>query len=95
MNKVTGIPILFCLLCINAALADPILVKVGATLPLTGRLAIAGQDARRGIELAIKEFTSPSVKLEAVFDDNQHDAKLAVSSARKLLDIDRRKKAHY
>ena len=73
----------------NSVLADPTVVKIGATLPLTGRLAIAGQDARQGIELAVKEFSSSSVKLEAVFDDNQHDAKSAVSSARKLLDIDK------
>lgn len=89
MKKIAGVIIFLCLLCAKSALADPILVKIGATLPLTGRLGIAGQDARQGIELAAKEFSSPSVKLEAVFEDNQHDAKLAVSSARKLLDIDK------
>lgn len=73
----------------GTACAEPLVVKIGATLPLSGRLAVAGQDARRGIELALQDFSSPNVKLEAVFDDNQHDAKLAVSSARKLLELDK------
>lgn len=89
MTKFLPLLISLMVVGIGPALADPTLVKIGATLPLTGRLAIAGQDARQGIELAVKEFASPSVKLEAVFDDNQHDTKSAVSSARKLLDVDK------
>lgn len=88
MTKIGFLFISLILFAANIAWADPVVVKIGATLPLTGRLAIAGQDARQGIELAIQEFSSPTVKLEAVFDDNQHDAKLAVSSARKLFDFD-------
>lgn len=89
MTKLVSLIISLVVIGIGTACADPTVVKIGATLPLTGRLAIAGQDARQGIELAIREFSSPSVKLEVVFDDNQHDAKMAVSSARKLLDIDK------
>lgn len=89
MMRVFGSLIISLTLGIQAAFAEPVSVKIGATLPLTGRVAIAGHDARQGIELAVKDFSSPTVKLEAVLDDNQHDAKLAVSSAKRLLDIER------
>jgi len=71
-----------------SGLCEPIKIRIGATLPLTGSLAIAGNDTQRGIELALEEFRSPELALEVVFDDNQHNAKQAVSSAQKLLDVD-------
>ena len=73
----------------SSSSAEPIAIKIGATLPLTGRLAIAGQDARKGIELALAEFSTPAVTLTAVFDDNQHDAKQAAASAQKLINIEK------
>jgi ABC-type branched-subunit amino acid transport system substrate-binding protein len=73
----------------TAAYAEPVEVKLGATLPLTGRLSFAGVDIRRGMELAIEEFSSPEVKFTAVFEDNQHEARQAASSAQKLLEIDK------
>lgn len=75
--------------CCNSIVAEQITVRIGATLPLTARLAIAGDDTRKGIELAVKEFSSTAVSLEAFFEDNQHDPKQAVSSAQKLLDQDK------
>lgn len=72
-----------------SAMAAPTVVRIGATLPLSGRLALAGTDARQGIQLAIKDFSSPSLQLEVVFDDNQHDLRRAAASAHKLLSIDK------
>lgn len=77
------------LLLASSAAAAPIEVKIGATLPLTGRLAVAGQDARHGIELAAKQFSTEEVVLVPIFDDNQHDPKLAATSANKLLSVDK------
>ena len=87
MTRLISLIVSTILLLAGVVYAEPVVVKIGATLPLTGRLAIAGEDVRHGIELAIKEFSSSSVKLEAVFADNQHDAKMAVVSAKKLLDL--------
>lgn len=72
-----------------SAMAAPTVVRIGATLPLSGRLALAGTDARQGIQLAIKDFSSPSLQLEVVFDDNQHDLRRAAASAHKLLSIEK------
>ncbi|RIL10421.1 MAG: hypothetical protein DCC75_04390 [Proteobacteria bacterium] len=69
--------------------AEARLVKLGFTLPLTGRLAHVGEDIRRGIELGIKDFSGETLRYEAIFDDNQHDPKLAAVSANKLLKFDR------
>jgi branched-chain amino acid transport system substrate-binding protein len=81
--------LLFNLMWISLVSADQIVVRIGATLPLTGRLAIVGQEARKGIELAVKDFSTAGVKLDVTFDDNQHNAPLAVASAKKLLDVDK------
>lgn len=78
---------LFLCCCYTVGSAEPLTIRVGATLPLTGRLSIAGTDIQKGIELALKEFSSPGVSIQAIFDDNQHDPRKAVSSAHKLLDL--------
>jgi branched-chain amino acid transport system substrate-binding protein len=90
MNKITSkiVLLLFLISTSSVANAENLKIKIGASLPLTGRVAIAGNDTRAGIELAVEEFSSPGVSFEALFEDNQHDAKQAVSSAHKLLDID-------
>lgn len=64
-------------------------VKIGVTLPLSGRLAFAGEDIRSGIELAVEEFASPELTFSVIYEDNQHSARLAVQTAQKLLSIDK------
>lgn len=65
------------------------LVKIGATLPLTGNLAHIGVDIRRGMEMAMQEVQGPAINFQVVYEDNQHTQKLAVSSAHKLLESDK------
>ncbi|MBN8551001.1 MAG: ABC transporter substrate-binding protein, partial [Deltaproteobacteria bacterium] len=67
----------------------PTEVKLGATLPLTGRLAVVGQDVKRGIELGVEDFASDEVKVVPLFEDNQHEPRQAIASAHKLLDVDK------
>ena len=69
--------------------ADPVTIKIGASLPLSGRLAFAGEDVQRGIELAAEDFKSESVNFELIFDDNQQEGKQAAASAHKLIDINK------
>jgi len=79
------------LLCSVQVIADEIktrTVKIGATLPLTGPLAHIGVDIRKGMELALSEIKDSPVSFQAIYEDNQHETKNAVSSAHKLLDVD-------
>ena len=68
------------------AWAETKAIRIGATLPLSGRLAYVGEDIRRGIELGISDFGSQAVSFTTIYDDNQHDSKKAASSSQKLLE---------
>jgi branched-chain amino acid transport system substrate-binding protein len=62
-------------------------VKIGAILPLTGPTAYLGEGEKFGMELALKNRTQTTPKIEILFEDSQGKPDVAVSSARKLLDI--------
>lgn len=72
----------------SSALAERITYVIGASLPLSGRLSYIGEDIRRGLELAVEEFSSESVGFELKFEDNQHQGSMAATTAHKLLNID-------
>ena len=77
------------MLPVRSVVAEPVEIKIGATLPLSGSLAFAGEDVRRGIELAIEDFSSASVKFSAHYEDNQHQGAKAATDAQKLLELDK------
>ncbi|MGO8914286.1 MAG: ABC transporter substrate-binding protein [Stellaceae bacterium] len=67
-------------------------VKIGAVYSLTGPVAVAGQDAKRGTELAVEQINEAGgikslggAKLEVVFGDSQSKAINAVSEAERLI----------
>ncbi len=62
--------------------------KVGVVLPLTGELAEYGVAARNGIELAKKERPEIFSNLSFVFDDSQYDSKMALSSFKRLKNVE-------
>ena len=65
------------------------LIKVGATLALTGKISPVGGSERDGLLLAFEDLAhrdGPEVRLLA--EDNGGDPKSAVGGVRKLLDID-------
>ena len=84
-------PIIFILIFLisTTVYGEKIKILIGATLPLTGRLAIAGEDTKRGIELAIKEFSNDNVTIKAIYEDNQHITREAISTANKLINFDK------
>lgn len=84
MRKLILIALLF---AYNAHAAET--VKIGVTIPLSGGLAHNGVDIQRGIDLAISELPGEPVKIEAIYEDNQHVAKLAAAAAQKLIDRDK------
>lgn len=65
-------------------------IRIGATFPLTGEVASAGQRIRNGIELAVSEINDgrKGAKVVVFFEDDQNKPALAVSNAKKLIDID-------
>jgi len=65
-------------------------ISLGATFPLSGEVASAGQRIRNGIELAVSELNEgrKGPKVAVIFEDDQNKAALAVGNIKKLLDID-------
>ncbi len=64
-------------------------VKWGIILPLSGPVAEAGIDLRRGYELALEDLSTNQIKHEAIFEDSQYLSKQAVASAQKLINVDK------
>jgi len=76
------------LFCVSSLQADSATIKVGVTLPLSGRLAYVGQDIKRGMELAIEESSTNTLIFKTIYEDNKHLARDAASTAHKLLQVD-------
>jgi ABC-type branched-subunit amino acid transport system substrate-binding protein len=60
--------------------------KIGAILPFSGAVAFAGEDIRKGLELAASQSTN--VKFDFVFEDSQFNTKTAATAANLLLTRD-------
>ncbi|MFH0714852.1 MAG: ABC transporter substrate-binding protein [Candidatus Diapherotrites archaeon] len=59
-------------------------VQIGAILPMTGKAANFGENARNGIELALSEINSSGEKISVLYEDEQCDPKFAVSAFQSL-----------
>ena len=68
---------------------EPEVYKIGAVLPLTGSGAVWGQNAKKGIDLAVEEINSAGgirgPKIDVIYEDSQTLPKFAVASLRKLI----------
>jgi len=67
-------------------------IKIGATLPLTGDLSNYGVDAKNTIDLAVKEINEVGIdgkKIEIIYEDDQCDPKQVVTTVNKLINIDK------
>ena len=63
-------------------------VKVGVLMPLSGDLAAFGDNVKKGIDIASKNF--PSNKFEIIYEDTKGmDNNHAISSYHKLADVDK------
>jgi len=72
----------------SPAAKERAVVKIGASLPLTGDVAFLGESVRNALELALKETQGTKYKYELVFEDDKFDAKLASTTATKLIEVD-------
>ena len=86
MRKLLNTLVLSLFLFPNLVLAEKITLKLGASLPLSGRLAYVGKDIQRGLELAIKDYSNDRLAFEVAYEDNQHEGKHAATTAHKLIE---------
>ena len=75
----------------NKAIESPDTLKLGLMLPLTGDYAVAGQNAQKGMELAIEQYENdnPGVKIDVVIEDDAYDAAKGVSAYKKMVEFDK------
>lgn len=66
-------------------------MKIGAILPMTGRLAVMGEVEKNAMLLAQEDANAGEAgkKIEIIFEDGKGNPAEAVSAARKLLDLDK------
>lgn len=65
-------------------------IKIGAVVPLTGKLASYGQKLKNGLDLALSDVNKKSLDydIELIYEDTSSDPKKAVSASQKLINVD-------
>jgi ABC-type branched-subunit amino acid transport system substrate-binding protein len=87
--------VIFALSCLFSTLHSSVFAensrefKIGVSAPLSGDLARIGEDVRRGLELAIKDFSDSNVQFTLFIEDDQYKGVQAASAAKKLLHVDK------
>jgi len=66
-------------------------IKIGAILPLSGKLSFLGISEINGIKLAVKDFEKeyPDIKIKLIVEDSKGDPKEAATIANKLIFTDK------
>ncbi|MEZ4755015.1 MAG: ABC transporter substrate-binding protein [Bdellovibrionota bacterium] len=88
MRTLTSYLCLLSVFMTTAAYATP-KVKLGVSLALSGQLAEYGVAIKNGVELARQERPELFKNLEIIYEDDQYDAKKAISGFKKLHHIDK------
>lgn len=74
----------------GACARTPEEINVGVLVPLTGGAASYGENARKGAELALKEFSAehPDLRIRLVVEDSRGEPAVGLTAANKLVDLD-------
>ena len=64
-------------------------IKIGIILPLTGDLALIGEPAKLGAEMALKKFKNKKNTYQLIFEDDQYNVAKTVTAANKLISTDK------
>ncbi len=68
-------------------------IKIGASLPLTGDIAVYGQKMKKGIDLAVKKINMGGginkKHIKVLYEDDQGDPKISVSAVQKLINTEK------
>jgi len=69
----------------------PATIKIGAVLPLTGRLSYIGQGLLAGLQAAMEEINSKTtyIKFELIVEDTKSDLTETITATNKLIDVDK------
>lgn len=76
-------------LSVNCVCAENREVTIGASIPLSGKLAATGDHQQKAISLALEEINSGPVRLRVIFDDNGGEPAKAASGVTKLISVDK------
>lgn len=80
-----------CALMAGTAIADDL--KIGASLPLTGGLALSGEKHKRGYELCTKLINEAGGilgrKVDLIVSDNRSDAATAINQYERFINVDK------
>lgn len=63
-------------------------VKIGVSIPLSGSGAFMGEGVRNAVDLALSEHSDAKYKYVAIYEDDQMNAKMASTTAQKLITSD-------
>lgn len=63
-------------------------IKLGAVIPLTGKLSEMGEAEKNGMNLAVEDLKKEGINLQLITEDSKSNPKDGVTAARKLIDID-------
>ncbi len=69
--------------------AEPLTIKVGAILPMSGNMSHIGEDIVRGMSLAIDDKKSKSLKITLKIEDDQFNPRNSLTAATKLISNDK------
>ncbi len=92
MRNSFSILLIVCLLAscnTNSSRSDKDVINIGINLPLSGKAAYFGVELKKGLDLAWDVYNDTCRKnaINAIFDDNQLNARQAVSITRKFIDV--------
>lgn len=64
-------------------------IVIGATLPLTGDVAMLGQNSKKSIELAIENLDNTKYNYKVVFEDDAFKPQTSANTANKLISVNK------
>lgn len=88
LSRTLAIIAAFICTALQSALADDKPLTIGVLLPLTGDFAFFGEQARQGIEIALKEINKDSERVRVVYEDEKCLPKEALQGFKKLTTVD-------
>ena len=77
--------------CTNTSHNSDLDISIGINLILSGKAAELGVEVKKGLDLAWQEYNDTCQKnaINPIYEDNQYNARQAVSITRKFIDVDK------
>lgn len=88
MKTLKFIIILLLVTSLTSCIRNSDTIKLGAVIPITGKLSEMGEAEKNGMNLAIDDLKKEGINLQLITEDSKSNPKDGVTAARKLIDID-------